>query len=303
MLNLRRHEWAIGALRIHPIEELCEPVFPLELFLSGLPDDAIDRNIDWLMPDFIDPETRKAIMSDHAWLVRTPHHNVLIDTCWGNHKPRPDYGGHLNTPWLARLAAIGLAPADIDFVTCTHLHADHVGWNTQLIDGRWVPTFPKARYLIGRCEYDYWSQATNRAYGHDAAFQDSVLPCMEAGLVTLVEGGYAFDDALTLQDAPGHTEGNMVVRATSGGATGIFCGDVVHLPIQLKYPEVNSIACDLPQLARKTRRLLLNECAEAGHLLCPGHFPAPYVGRVSRAGEAYRFLPGAGAIQWSKPDA
>jgi glyoxylase-like metal-dependent hydrolase (beta-lactamase superfamily II) len=287
--------WKIGELRVDRVEELCEPVFPLEMFFEGLPPDAVQQNLDWLVPDFIEAGTLKAIMSDHSWVVRTPKHTVLIDTCWGNAKPRPDYGGNLATPWLERLAALGLRPEAIDFVMCTHLHADHVGWNTRLVDGRWVPTFPNARYLFGRRDYDYWSNASNVQYGHDVAFQDSVLPCIEAGLATLVDGGYTLDDTVTMEDAPGHTAGNMVIRARSGGATGIFTGDVFHAPIQLRFPDVNSVACDLPDLARTTRRQLLGECADHGHMMFPGHFPSPYCGTASRERDHFRFHPGVPA--------
>jgi glyoxylase-like metal-dependent hydrolase (beta-lactamase superfamily II) len=285
--------WAIGDLTVHRVDELCEPVFPIELFIEGLPEDAVSRNLDWLAPDFIDPKTMNAIMSDHSWVIKTPHHNILIDSCWGNNKPRPDYGGDLNTPWLDRLAAHGLQPEDIDFVMCTHLHADHVGWNTRLIDGRWVPTFPNARYLFGRTDFDYWSTATNVQYGHDLAFQDSVLPCVEAGLADLVDGGYALGDTVIMEDAPGHTAGNMVIRARSNGKTGMFSGDVFHAPIQLAFPGSNSVACSLPDQARATRRALLDECAEHGHVLFPAHFPPPSCGKVSPHGEGFRFHPSA----------
>jgi glyoxylase-like metal-dependent hydrolase (beta-lactamase superfamily II) len=283
-----QHSWRIGELKVHRVEELCEPVFPVEQFLQDLPADAVMRNLDWLVPNFIEPTTMRAIMSSHAWVIQTPHHNMIIDTCWGNDKPRDIYGGNFDLPWLDRLGALGLTPEDIDFVMCTHLHADHIGWNTRLLDGRWVPTFPNARYLFGRKEFDYWSNCEDN--NQVIAFEDSVLPCIEAGLATLVDNDYAIDDTMIMEDAPGHTAGNMVVRACSNGMTGIFSGDVFHVPIQFRYPDVNSIACSLPEEARATRRRLLDECAEHGHLLLPGHFPAPFAGRAKRDQDAYLFI-------------
>lgn len=281
--------WSIGDLTIHRVDELCEPVFPIEMFIHGLPADAVTSNLDWLAPDFIEVKTMNAIMSDHSWVVKTGRHNILIDSCWGNNKPRPDYGGNLNTSWLDRLAAHGLQPEDIDYVMCTHLHADHVGWNTRLIDGRWVPTFPNARYLFGRTDFEYWSNASNVQYGHDLAFEDSVLPCVEAGLAELVDDGYAVDEMFVMEDAPGHTVGHMIIRAQSKGQTGVFSGDVFHAPIQLPYPDCNSVACGLPEQAKATRRALLDHCAEHGHVLFTAHFPPPSCGTVSRKGDGFRF--------------
>ncbi|WP_432013631.1 MBL fold metallo-hydrolase [Streptomyces cucumeris] len=227
------------------------------------------------------------VISDHTWVVRTPRATVLIDTCWGNDKPRPGFGGNLDTPWLRLLEELGVTPDDVDIVVCTHLHSDHVGWNTRLVDGKWIPTFPKARYVVPRAEFEYWQKAGRSEFGHDAAFVDSVLPCVEAGQVDLVEPGYVIDGCLTVEAAPGHTVGQVIVRAESLGERAVFAADAIHVPLQLAYPDSNSIACDDPEAARRTRWRLLEECAKTGDLLISNHFPAPYYGTIKRAGDAF----------------
>ncbi|MFC9835565.1 MBL fold metallo-hydrolase [Rhodococcus sp. NPDC127530] len=277
----------LGELRIDRVEEFCAPVLPAHDFLTDLPADAIDRQREWLTPRFFDDDTGLLVISDHTWVVRTPRATILIDTCWGNDKPRPGFGGNLDTPWLGLLAELGVAPEDVDVVVCTHLHSDHVGWNTRLVDGQWVPTFPRARYVLPRAEFEYWQGAENSDFGHDAAFADSVLPCVEAGLVELVEPGHTIDGCLTLEAAPGHTTGQVIVRAESQGERAVFAADVLHVPLQLAYPDSNSIACDDPELARQTRRRLLEKCAQSGDLLISNHFPAPFFGFIERAGDAF----------------
>lgn len=291
----------IGQLVIDRVEESCQPAVPPSYFLKGLPADAIERHRDWLVPNFFDTVTGLVPLSVHTWVVRTSRHVVLIDTCTGNHKQRPGFahGNNLSLPYLERLAEKGLRPEDIDYVMCTHLHLDHVGWNTRLQDGRWVPTFPKARYLFSRTEYDAFNPATGPGDPNpvnEGAFEDSVLPVAEAGQMLLVDDGYTLDDELTVEAAAGHSEGHVVIRASSGGDAGVFLGDVLHSPLQCCYPDVNSAFCQHPDAARHTRRRLLQDAAEHGHLLLPAHFPAPHVGRVTADGDGFRFHPGAARL-------
>jgi glyoxylase-like metal-dependent hydrolase (beta-lactamase superfamily II) len=285
----------IGALQIHRVEELCGAFVTPEQFLTGLPEDAIARHRDWLLPTCIDAATGCMVTSVHTWVVRTAHHTVLIDTCNGNNKSRPDLPvvNQLHTPWLDRLSATGVDPASVDFVMCTHLHADHVGWNTQLKDGRWVPTFPNARYVVSQTELAHWERnaATADGWGQRGVFEDSVLPCIEAGQLETVSDGFALDDQLTVEAALGHTPGNCIVRARSKGRTGLFTGDCMHSPLQIAYPDVNSVACEDQQEARRTRWRILSECAEHGHLLLPAHFPPPFVCQVEADGDAFRYRP------------
>jgi glyoxylase-like metal-dependent hydrolase (beta-lactamase superfamily II) len=288
--------FSLGDLRIDRVEDVSGIEFPLDQFLVGLPPDAIERNINWLAPHHYDISNGSGLSSVHSWIVRTPRHTVLIDTCFGSHKTGvmfpPNSAGPL---WIDRLAAKGLAVDDIDFVMCTHLHADHVGWNTRLVDGRWIPTFPNARYLFGRKEFEFWRTATGRwaeEFGQEHVFTESVLPCVERGIAEFVDQGFSIDDRLFVEDAPGHTPGNTLIRAASLGHTGIFSGDIVHTALQLVYPRCNSIACQNPEQARATRVRVLSNCADDGCLLLPAHFGPPHYGRVTRAGDAFKFHPG-----------
>jgi glyoxylase-like metal-dependent hydrolase (beta-lactamase superfamily II) len=285
----------IGDLLVNRIEESCGPFWSSTDLLANLPEGAFDREMHWLAPNYFDTVSQLLNFSSHSWVVRTEHHVVLIDTCIGNDKPRwiPDVN-MMRTPYVERLAAVGLTPGDIDFVMCTHLHVDHVGWNTRLLDGRWVPTFPNARYLFGRAEFDHvTSVATAQDPGTEGVFyNDSILPVVEADQMDLVEDGYTLDDNLVMEAAHGHTPGHMIVRAMTRGQTGLFTGDMVHHPIQIHYPDVNSRFCTDPDAAVATRRRYLSECAEHGHLLLPAHFGPPHFGRISRNGNTFRFDPG-----------
>jgi glyoxylase-like metal-dependent hydrolase (beta-lactamase superfamily II) len=293
--------FSIGNLVVDRVEEICKPAVPPLHFLRGLPENALDTHRAWLEPGFLDPASGLLPLSIHSWLVRTSQHVVLIDTCSGNHKSRPGFppAHNLSLPYLERLAEKGLRPEDIDYVMCTHLHLDHVGWNTRLQDGRWVPTFPKARYLFSRTEYNAFNPATGPGDPNPVntgTFEDSVLPIAEAGQMQLVDDGYSVDDELTVESAVGHSEGHVVIRAKSGDDEGVFLGDVLHSPLQCCYPDVNTAFCQHPESARQTRRRLLSEAAERGQLLMPAHFPAPHVGRVSIEGEGFRFHPGVARL-------
>ena len=290
MTNLR-----IGNLEVQRVEEFCGAFVRPDEFLTGVPEGALERHRAWLEPACVDPATGRMVTSVHSWVVRTERHTVLIDTCYGNHKSRPDLplADQLNTPWLERLAATGVDPASVDFVMCTHLHADHVGWNTRLQDGRWVPTFPNARYVMSQVELAHWQKnaASAEGWGQRGVFEDSVLPCLEAGQIEAVCNGYTLDDQLTVEAAPGHTPGHCIVRAYSRGHTGLFTGDCMHSPLQIAHPDVNSVACEDPEAARRTRWRILHECAEHGHLLLPTHFPPPHVCKVEADGDAFRYRP------------
>lgn len=284
----------IGDLQVDRVEELYGAFVGADDFLDGVPRAAFTRDDAWRAAHGFDLATGNLVTSIHSWVVRTRHHNILIDTCNGNDKDRGGSFGHMQQiNWLDRLAATGLHPEDVNFVMCTHLHTDHVGWNTRLIDGRWVPTFPNAKYVFSRKEYEHWHPDIGGStfFGQGVAFVDSVLPCVEAGQAEIVEDGYTVDDAVTLEPAPGHTPGTCVVRASSAGMGGIFAGDCLHSPLQVIYPDVNSLACEIPAQARATRRRLLADCAENGHLLLPAHFPAPFAGRVRANGDAFEYIP------------
>jgi glyoxylase-like metal-dependent hydrolase (beta-lactamase superfamily II) len=225
----------LGDFQIDRVEELGGIRVPISLLLDDLSHEKIIEKQELIQADCYDFETREAILTLQAWIVRTPHHTVLIDGCAGNHKPRPHahWIHQLNTPWLDRLLALGISVEQIDVVMCTHLHADHVGWNTRLVDGQWVPTFPNAKYIFGRKEYEHWKvmATTDHDQGQKLVFYDSVLPCVEAGAAMLVEDGFTIDHNLWVEAAPGHTVGHAIVRAEGTGGTALFIGDVMHTPL------------------------------------------------------------------------
>ena len=193
-------------------------------------------------------------------------------------------------PYLENLAAIGVSPEEIDFVMCTHLHIDHVGWNTRLVDGRWVPTFANARYLIARAEWDHWKEDTNRArYTSDRYPEDSILPVIEAGQVEFVDMDYAFDDEIWLDPTPGHTPGHVCVHITSGGREAVMSGDIMHHPVQCAEPDWSSCFCVDPEHSHQTRLAFFERYANSDVLIMPAHFPTPTAGLIRPWGEAFRF--------------
>jgi glyoxylase-like metal-dependent hydrolase (beta-lactamase superfamily II) len=285
----------IGDIRIARVEESCQPAFPPSVMFPDLPAEALERQLPWMAPNYYDPQAGLLVASIHSWVVRTRHHTILIDTCGGNHKERPDFPPlhQLALPWLDRLAAVGVVPEQVDFVMCTHLHLDHVGWNTRLKDGRWVPTFPNAKYLFSRAEYELWNgMPVGSRSVNEGVIEDSVLPVVEAGLSRFVADGYTLDDMLTVEATPGHTAGHLMIRATAGSGTGLFTGDIMHNPIQVPYPDINSGFCQDPDQARAVRRRVLHEAAERNAIILPAHFGPPHFGRVRHDGDAFAFIPG-----------
>jgi glyoxylase-like metal-dependent hydrolase (beta-lactamase superfamily II) len=262
--------------------------------LVGIDRAALQAHLGWLVPHHYAPDHDRLITSVHSWLIRTKYHMVLLDCCAGNHKDRPGFTRfhQLDTPFLARLQAAGATPEAIDIVMCTHLHSDHVGWNTVRRDGRWVPTFPNARYFFSRAENEYGDPRSNPRADADLmrsnAYRDSVLPVIESGQAQLIDGNYAIDDTLLIEPAPGHTLGHMILKLEHAGERALFCGDVVHHPLQVYAPQWNSVFCELPEQARATRRCVLDHCADENALLFPAHFAAPHVAVIARDGETFR---------------
>ncbi|NQD91665.1 MBL fold metallo-hydrolase [Pseudomonas sp. CrR25] len=257
---------------------------------SWLPDfdrEMVKPHECWLAPNHYDPESGRIFMPVHSWIVRTNKHTILIDSCIGNHKERPGLPEmhRLNTGYLERMKALGIQPEDIDFVMCSHLHADHTGWNTRLVNGTWVPTFPNAKYVISQIEHDHTEElARDPALGAPAWFahmyNDSVLPIIEAGQATFFDDTYELDDMFLIRHAPGHSAGHVRIELTSKGQRGVFCGDMLHTPIQIPFWQWSSKVCEDRAMAARSRYELLAFCAENNALLLPGHFEAPYLGRI-----------------------
>ena len=243
----------------------------------------------------LEPGTGLFVLATHTFVVRTPRHLILVDTCTGNDKQRPKqkHRYHMNTyPYLERLAALGVTPEQVDYVLCTHLHVDHVGWNTMLLDGRWVPTFPRAKYLIARQEWTYWEQHFSSPTGavDYPYYEDSILPVMAAGQVELVDRDYRIEDHAWLEPTPGHTPGHVCLHITGGGRDAVLSGDLMHHPVQCAEPDWCSGFCVDVAHSQRTRRAFLERYAETDALIMPAHFPTPTAGRIERAGDAWRFV-------------
>lgn len=278
----------IGELSIARVVENEGPFAPVEFLLPEFRAELLLEHA-WLRPAYVDAENR-ALMSFHSFVLRTPHHTILIDGCVGNGKERParPMWHRQERPYLERLAQAGVRPEEVDVVFCTHLHADHVGWNTRLRDGRWVPTFPNARYLFARREYEHWEKLhrAGEKPNHDS-FADSVLPVMAAKQAHLVGSDHEIETGIHLEAAFGHTPGTCVLHAKSRGRHGIFTGDIMHTPVQLADPSLSSRFCSDPAQSAATRRALCERYAETESLLFTGHFPAPSAARIVRNGSTF----------------
>ena len=275
---------SVGDFSLDRVVESEEPLIaPSDFFPESSPD-VFAEHADWLQPRYVDPQSGKLVICVQSYIVRTPHHTIVVDACVGNDKDRSVFPQwhQQQTSYLADVAAAGVQPEDVDFVMCTHLHTDHVGWNTRLQDGRWVPTFANAQYLFARREYQERERQLREEpeNGHVVAFADSVLPVMEAGWAVLVDSDHQIEDGVWLEAAPGHTVGNVVVNLQSGGQHAVLSGDVIHHPIQLVRPEWSSRACEDRPQSRKTRRAFIERYADSDTLIAPAHFPSPSFGRI-----------------------
>lgn len=286
--------WTIGGATVTRIEEQVGPndVVAGE-FLPGLVRERFEKHLSWMVPVHYNPARDRLITSNHSWLIRIGGRTILLDTCAGNHKERPWLPRfHLQeTPFLERLHAAGVLPEQIDIVLCTHLHADHVGWNTRLENGRWVPTFPNARYLYSRIEDEHWNPEVGDRRARNPArarvYDDSVSPVIAAGQADLIETEHVIDNRLIVKPAPGHTPGHVLLDMRDGGDAAVFCGDVIHHPVQVYEPSWNMRSDEQPAVAYATRRRVLEFCAESRALLFPTHFTAPHVVAITCDGHGF----------------
>jgi glyoxylase-like metal-dependent hydrolase (beta-lactamase superfamily II) len=278
-------KWRIGEVTVTKIVEL-EVTGGSRFILPQATPEAIIP-IGWLRPDFAD-ERGRLKMSIHALVVETPSRRIVVDTCLGNDKEnrRIPTWNNLHTSFLIDLAASGYPRETIDTVVCTHLHVDHVGWNTMLVDGRWVPTFPRAQYLMGRVEYAHWTSCRDRQ-DMTAVLGDSVAPVWDAGLVDLVETDHRICDEISLVPSPGHTPGHASVRIASRGEEALITGDFMHHPCQIARPEWSSTADSDPVEARLTRERMLTHLADNPILVIGTHFAGCTAGRVVRDGDVF----------------
>jgi len=280
----------LGDISVEAIQEKTQPYLDTLKFFPTLTPELLAENLPWLAPHAYDAASGRLILSLHSYLVRTRHHNILIDTCVGNHKERfkPEDNMMAGDNYMRSLAAAGLSVDDIDFVLCSHLHYDHVGWNTRLDNGRWVPTFPKARYIFSKREYDYWMGA--HAKKPIASMTDSVLPIIEANRADLVTNEHTVCECVQLRPTPGHTIDHCAVRLASGAGIAMFTGDLCHSPLQLRYPELRTRADYDADQAVRTRREFFESSLNEDALVCTMHFPSPVTwGKLDRWGDGFRF--------------
>lgn len=288
--------WQVGACRVTRIEEMMGPMFDAKTFFPDYDQEVMKKHASWMCPNHFDLSTERLVASMHSWLIETPDHKILIDSCVGNDKDRMPYKDwHLmQSPWLSRLTATGVNPEEIDFVMCTHLHVDHVGWNTRKQDGKWVPTFANAKYVFSKTEFDFWQGQRNDnshevfAAVNNKTFDDSVLPIIH--LAQLIEGSHELiEGLLTIDPAPGHTPGSITIALASAKEEALFTGDILHHPIQVYEPHWNSAFCELPDQARETRLKVLSRCAERGSIMMPAHFGPSHAGKVIEKGDGFVF--------------
>lgn len=279
--------WQVGAVKITRIVEMEMPIrySPDTVFLKEATPEAL-RASPWLYPHFVE-EDGTLTLSIHALLVEAPGLRLVVDTCIGNDRPRGMLGGRpLSTPFLQRMEEAGWARDSVTAVVCTHLHVDHVGWNTMLVDGRWVPTFPKARYLIGRREFDHWSAEDDKET--QTILGDSVQPIFDAGLADLVELDHRISGEVRLIPTTGHTPGHVSVMIESEGQSAVITGDMSHHPCQLAHPEWSPSFDSDPKAAAATRAKMFAEWADQPILVIGTHYAAPTAGHVKRDGAAFR---------------
>jgi glyoxylase-like metal-dependent hydrolase (beta-lactamase superfamily II) len=272
------------------VESICTAFDPLSFFPETRPDDWA-RHRTWMEPRALDPISGNIVLTVQGFLVRTQrHHTILIDTCVGDHKNlphRPHWHKQKFNTFLPCLAAAGVAAEEVDYVMCTHLHWDHVGWNTQLRDGRWVPTFPKARYIFAQGEWEAW-EALHRK-DPQPHLVDSIVPVIEAHQAQFVSNDFALDDEVWLEPTPGHTPGHVSVHLASQGAQAIITGDCIHSPVQCVEPGWIMRADFDPTLARTTRRSFLERYCDSNVMVCATHFPEPSTGRIIQRDKVFWF--------------
>ena len=277
--------WKVGNVKITKIVEL-ETVGSTRFILPLAINEEI-RKLPWLIPHFATDEGRLK-MSIHSLVVETPSRRIVVDTGLGNDKQSRNVPAWNNrqSPFLETLREAGFASDSIDTVLCTHLHVDHVGWNTRLVDGRWVPTFANARYVFGKTEYEHWRDHSVEP-DKLAVFNDSVKPIVEAGKADLVASDARLSDEITLVPTPGHSPGHMSVHIQSDGEKALLTGDVAHHPCQMAHLDWSSTADSDPVRSAVTRRELFGRFADTPTLVIGGHFGA---GHIRRDGDAFKFI-------------
>lgn len=289
----------LGDVEVIRVVEWQGPFGPARGLVPGAGAEVWKDNEEWLAPDHWAPESDAAVMALQTWVLRSEGRTVLVDTGVGNGRERP-HSPHFHRQegdFLGRLERAGVRPEDVDVVVNTHLHADHVGWNTRDVQGEWVPTFPNAEYLVPAA--DDFHYGPRNGYGNGLqqedrlVYEDSVAPVHRAGQVRLWDEGHRIDGNLTLEPAPGHTPGSAVLRLASGGDRAVFVGDLLHSPVQLLEPSCASCFCLDAGGAAASRRRILERAADERELVVPAHFGGAGAAEVRREGKGF------GLVRWA----
>jgi glyoxylase-like metal-dependent hydrolase (beta-lactamase superfamily II) len=274
-----------GNATIHRIIEMEVGFTPALEFLPNLTKAVLDENRSWLHPSALDAEDN-LVLCFQSYVVKTGKHNILIDSCVGNDKERtarPLWHKKKDDAFMKGLAAAGLTVNDIDFVLCTHLHVDHIGWNTRLENGRWVPTFPNARYIFSKKELDFWIEESKKT--DLPQIVDSVIPIVEAKACDVVTSDHSLTDLITLIPTPGHTIDHYAVTL---GKDAVFTGDLIHTPLQALHPELSMRVDYDPAQGIASRTRFLETYCDTNTLCCFAHFPSPSKGYVKRWGNGFK---------------
>lgn len=294
------HRIKLGDYTVGRVTEFQFPAFPAREFLPAATDEMV-AEARRALPGRIADDGR-VIMSFHSFVLQTGRHTILIDSCCGVDKFRPgrDQFNQGRMDFIGGLAELGIKPEAVTHVMCTHLHWDHVGWNTRLINGQWVPTFPNACYVMAKREYDHWDAVHAKEKGkkdnlHAISFEDSILPIMRADRAVLVADDFELDKGIWLEPCHGHSPGHVVVNVQSGAKRGAFIGDVIHHPMQLMFPDLSCRADFDMNASRVSRKALMEKHADTGNIILPQHFATPSSGSIARAGNGYRFEALAGS--------
>lgn len=273
--------WTFGDVTVTKVVDMLDP-FDAARAYPGAPLEAFDQNAAWLVPHFYDPGIKAILFSFHSYVVRTPRRTLVVDTCVGNDKDRKNLKSFnmRKGPYLENLRAAGVRPEDVDFVTCTHFHSDHTGWNTRLQDGRWVPTFPKAKYLFSRAEVDNVQSRVKAGGGDVISYNDSILPVLDSGQAVMVDGDAPVDDGVMIVASPGHTPGHQSVVINSKGRRAVLAGDILHNPIEVLYPEWICLFDQDKNDGIAGRKKFLDAHTDVDITVFAAHFGGPTAGHI-----------------------
>jgi len=281
MSNITFMRWRVGGVTVTRIVEMHDTPLDVAWIFPEATIEMVEKHREWIAPEYVDDQGR-ILFARQGFIVDTGTRRVMVDTCVGNNRKRfHAIFSDLNTPFLEHLTAAGYPPETIDTVLCTHLHVDHCGWNTRLEEGRWVPTFPNARYLLARMEFEYW-QNEDKDVANAGVYDDAVRPVLEAGLIDLVDTSHRVCEEIWLEPSPGHTPGHCSVRISSMEQDAVITGDMIHHPLQMGEPDLCSGFCYDNAQAKVTRRRFLERYCDGRTVVLGSHFPGPVGGLIRK---------------------